>query len=373
MNEITPTEEGCLARQQKLARAMQTANLDLVVLTRGESINWLTGVFLGPLFEPTAAIDTTGMVTLVLPNRKLEMPAVADRVVGYESKWLSTMRNDQRHASSHALAEAIGTPPERVATEFSKFDSYLAHQHWAVAPGIVWSDIEPMLFQLRRKKHADELAMLNRANEANRAMYEHAREIVKPGINELEVYSQLHAIAVEQLGEPLAYFGQDFRCAARGGPPRNRICEAGELYILDLGVGYRGYFSDNARTIAVGGEPTAEQQMAWENISDVFSLVQNTVAHGVSCKALFERVQQLLDGAELGVFNHHLGHGVGLAPHEGPHLNPNWDDTFAEGDFFTAEPGLYDDTLRQGIRLEQNYVVTADGVELLTDWPLGLV
>jgi Xaa-Pro aminopeptidase len=67
-----------------------------------------------------------------------------------------------------------------------------------------------------------------------------------------------------------------------------------------------------------------------------------------------------------------LGHGVGLAPHEGPHLNPYWDDTLAEGDFLAVEPGLYHDDLRVGLRLEQNFLVTASGVELLTDWPLDL-
>ena len=61
---------------------------------------------------------------------------------------------------------------------------------------------------------------------------------------------------------------------------------------------------------------------------------------------------------------------MGLAPHEGPHLNPNWDDVFEVGDYFTAEPGLYHDDLRQGLRLEQNYVVTESGAQLLTDWPL---
>ena len=66
------------------------------------------------------------------------------------------------------------------------------------------------------------------------------------------------------------------------------------------------------------------------------------------------------------------GHGVGLAPQEGPHLNPRWDDTFTEGDFFTVEPGLYHEELRLGIRLEQNYLVTSEGVTLWTDWPLEL-
>jgi Xaa-Pro aminopeptidase len=45
---------------------------------------------------------------------------------------------------------------------------------------------------------------------------------------------------------------------------------------------------------------------------------------------------------------------------------------FEEGDVFTAEPGLYGEELRAGIRLEENYVVTATGVEKLTSYPLEL-
>jgi Xaa-Pro aminopeptidase len=88
---------------------------------------------------------------------------------------------------------------------------------------------------------------------------------------------------------------------------------------------------------------------------------------------LFDMAQKELDKNLPWFFNHHLGHGVGLAAHEGPHLNPNWDEHFVEGDYFTVEPGLYHDELRQGIRLEQNYLATATGVELMTPWPLGLV
>ena len=120
------------------------------------------------------------------------------------------------------------------------------------------------------------------------------------------------------------------------------------------------------------GSPTDKQQEAWGRIAEVFPLIEATVKPGVSCKALFEEVQAMLADAQPWLFNHHLGHGVGLAPHEGPHLNPNWDDTFEAGDFFAAEPGLYHEELQHGIRLENNYVVTETGVELVTDWPLGL-
>jgi len=60
---------------------------------------------------------------------------------------------------------------------------------------------------------------------------------------------------------------------------------------------------------------------------------------------------------------HHLGHGVGLQPHEYPHLNPHWDDVLLEGEIFTAEPGIYSNELAAGIRLENQYLVTSDGVK----------
>ena len=78
------------------------------------------------------------------------------------------------------------------------------------------------------------------------------------------------------------------------------------------------------------------------------------------------------DWAPVGKFPHHLGHGVGLQPHEYPHLNPKWDDVLLEGETFTAEPGLYGPQLNGGIRLENLYHVTATGVENLIAAPLEL-
>jgi Xaa-Pro dipeptidase len=357
----------CRRRQQRLLAEMERAGLKLVLLTRRESVQWLTGIYLPPRFAPAAAIDISGQVILVLPSRQASLECAADEVVSYEEKWHSTLRDEQRAASNEVLLATLQRRTGRIGGEWSQLGPRLLAEF-----GGDVENVEPLMFRLRRRKQPDELRMLQRANDANRAMFSHAREIIEPGINELEVYNQLQAVAVRELGEALTYFGQDFRANARGGPPRNRQVQDGELYILDLGVGFRGYHSDNARTISVGGQPTDEQQLAWQRIVEVFPLIESSVRPGASCRSLFEEVQALLDRSAPWVFNHHLGHGVGLAPHEGPHLNPRWDDVFAEGDFFTAEPGLYHDSLQHGIRLEENYVVTADGVRRLTDYPLGL-
>ncbi len=72
------------SRQQRLVEQLQGRKCGLAVLLRPESIQWLTGAYVGPLFHPVAAIDDEGQVTLVLPSRKVESAAVADRVLSYE-------------------------------------------------------------------------------------------------------------------------------------------------------------------------------------------------------------------------------------------------------------------------------------------------
>ena len=140
----------------------------------------------------------------------------------------------------------------------------------------------------------------------------------------------------------------------------------------DLGPAVRGYYADNCRSFAVDRKPTDLQLETWQSIVDVLSMVEATVRPGVSCRDLYQQAKDTLDQVRPDAFFHHLGHGFGIFPHEAPHLNPNWDDKFEEGDVFTAEPGLYFDGLNAGIRLEQNYRVTADGVERLTSFPLEL-
>src|SRR5690606_7230030 len=109
---------------------------------------------------------------------------------------------------------------------------------------------------LRRRKDDDELAMIHHAIGCTERMYMVAREIIEPGIDELEVYGRLHAAAVDAAGEPLSAFGNDFQCGTMGGLPRRREAQAGELYILDLGPAYRGYYADTCRTFAVDRQPT---------------------------------------------------------------------------------------------------------------------
>ena len=362
--EVQP--DACRQRQARLQQIMQERGVDLAVVTLPEHVQYLAGPRFGPLFQPVAALTAEGHLTLVAPARRLPEIHAADEVLTYEAQWHSTLRNDQRAEAICVLEQSVSfRGVNRVGVEFSSSSRHLS---WIGE----FVDLEPDFYRLRRCKDSAELQLIRKAIDGTQRMYERAREIIEPGINELVVFNELQAAAVKEFGEPLTGTGNDYRCNARGGPPRDREAAAGELYILDLGPAFRGYFADNARTIAVT-EPTDLQLEAHAYCMRVLQHVEANVRPGKSARELFQEAEEILRQAPVGEFNHHLGHGIGLFPHETPHLNPHWDDVFQKGDVFTAEPGLYAPELQAGIRIEDDFLVTDEGIERLTHFPHELM
>ena len=365
--------ETCRVRQRRLRERLAPAAPDLVVLTSPEHVQYLTGHRWDYRWgrAPLAAIDAAGELLLVCPDKVVDA-AAADDVRTYESKWRSTLRLDQRQASAAVLADWLSgrTVPRRVAVEYSACCPHVTR----LFPGAELVDVDPLLWDLRRRKDADELGLLRRATDATGAMYRTARAMIEPGVSELAVFSALQGAAVEACGEMLTDTGNDYASGVRGGAPRARGARAGELYILDLGPAYRGYFSDNARTVSVDRRPTDPQAAACERVCGAFQIVERMGRPGVSCRDIYAEVHAWLNGVpSLGSWNSHLGHGIGLFVHETPHLNPSWDDTLEEGDVIAVEPALYGPDLGVGIRIENDYLVTPTGLELLSPFPLGLV
>jgi Xaa-Pro aminopeptidase len=373
MNGGTPLLDlaACRRRQARLRECLATAGADVAVLVAPEHVEYLTGHRWDWRFAPLVAVEVGGDVLLVCPDKPVEQAAAAE-VRTYEAKWRSTLRSlaDQRAAAAAVLAEWLGSRPaaRRVGVEFSACPRQVLERLDAAE----CHDIDADLLRLRRRKDADELVNLRRAITASGAMAARAREIVGPGVNELVVFSALQAAAVESCGEMLTATGNDYACGVRGGPPRDRACVAGDLFILDLGPAYRGYFADISRTLAVDGRPTDEQAAACERVCAALALVERIARPGVACRAIYEEVREWLAGAAVGSWSSHLGHGIGLSVHETPRLNPHWDDVLEEGDVIAVEPALYDPRLACGMRIENDYLVTATGLELLSPFPLGL-
>jgi Xaa-Pro aminopeptidase len=357
-------------RQKRLLALMEKRRYDVIVVGAPHHVYYFTAHWTGWQHLSAFLLFADGrslLVTANAPNKS----AAADEVIAYDANAMSTLRDDQAWTIGRLIVDTMRhRAVKRIGADASVVTSQVALGFDGPREAV-----DEELWQMRRVKDADELELMKKAVACCDAMYARAAEIIEPGISEIEVYAQLHEAAVFEAGEPLApaYLGNDFACAAPGGPPRgDRAAKAGELYILDLGPGYRGYLSDNARTFAVNRKPTDAQFRAWEQVTGVFRIVEAMARPGVRCIDIFRAIDDYLKGSGGPGMTHHLGHGVGLSPHEYPHLNPEWDDVLQEGEIFTAEPGIYAPELNAGLRIENEYRVTATGVVNLVQAPLAM-
>jgi Xaa-Pro aminopeptidase len=357
-------------RQRRMLDVLQRLKLDAIVVGDPQHVYYLSAFRPSWLHFGGFILWADGRSLLVSPNEPAPNTA-ADDIVAYEANWFSTLRQEQPAAVAEKLLEGLrGRKAKAIGIDASAVCSQVANGFEGTC-----TPIGPDLWQLRRRKDPDELALMKKAIRSCEAMYALAREIIVSGIEELEVFTRLNAAAVAAAGEPLsALLGNDYACAEKGGPARGgHRADAGELYILDLGPAYRGYFSDNARTIAVDRKPSEAQLQAHAAVVAALQIVERMAKPGVRCRDIFAAVDDHFRRTRGTGLPHHLGHGVGLQPHEYPHLNPKWDDTLIEGEIFTAEPGQYAPDLAAGIRLENQYLVTGSGVECLVHAPLELV
>jgi Xaa-Pro aminopeptidase len=353
------TEAGCRQRQSQLKEALAQTGYDAAILGDRAAIHRLTGHWTRDIFQSLLLIRTAGQSLLATPVECAET-VTADQTVVFQASPYGTLEDDQSQLALKAIASHI-TGLKRIGTD-------------SAAQGLVAGsdNIDPLLRRAKRSKLPDEIAVISQGIKGCEAAYTLAKTIIRPGLTEISLYAQLLAAATEAVGEPIGEFGNDFQAGTPGGPPRGRAMQSGELIPLDLGVVVRGYHSDLCRTFIVGPDITPLQHEAHEKVAAALHFVEQTVRPGVSCRELYHQVAQMLHSPRGWSFPHHLGHGIGLCAHESPRLNPAHDDIFEEGDVFTAEPGLYAPELAAGIRIEQDYVVSRDGLVRLSQYPIQL-
>jgi len=358
------TLEGCKKRQELFRTEMVRLEIQTAIVSARENIYYLSGYLAPPFFDTALVFEAHG--ESVIFGQITDKPPAIDRLIPFESQRLATLRLDQSAGICEAVRRELGVPRGKLGCDYAG-----SSLHIGSASDDRIADLDPVFWRLRRRKHDDELALINKAVSITAACYRKAFEIIAPGISELEVFAELRKTAVLEAGEELTTFRTgDYQCGTPGGAPRAREARSGELYILDIGLAYRGYWADNCRTFPVDRSLTPEQERAFGRVEEALSFVESEARAGVSCRTLYEEVSTMLAEAKPARFSHHLGHGFGLSVHERPKLNPHWDHYLAAGDCIAVEPGLYHEMLSGGLRLEQDYLVTETGVDRLTSFPL---
>ncbi len=367
------TVEGCKERQRRLRERLSDEKIDAIALTDRRDIYYFTGVLLEK-FPALLFLETEGDSWLAAHTE--EGDALVDDRITYEFQTFFTLNPDPLRFLNAAVANRIKghATVSRVGLQAEAMPKILGDSLADVLRPIDWIQVDDILAELEKRKDPDEVVLLRKNIQTCLAAYNRAQEVIAPGVNELDVLAAGQQAAMREAGEVI-FHGGDYQCAELGGPARDRIIEAGELYIIDAQSSYRGYNSDICRTFLVGEKPTDLQASVYEHLAEILAEIPNLVKPGGRATELWKtldfRIREHPRFTDVGLI-HHGGHGVGLRPHEAPDINRDREGIFEVGDVFSCEPGAYCDELRCGIRVENTFLITETGVENLSEYPLSL-
>jgi Xaa-Pro dipeptidase len=254
-----------------------------------------------------------------------------------------------------AVSRACGTPPQLI-------------------------DLSKQILSMRKTKGRDEVELHRKAARKIDFSYMVASKAIKADIREADVYAAINCAVAKKFGpfenlEPHLVTG-DYVSGARtlgmGGPPTERKIKTGETLILDLQACEKGYWADTARTFVVGKRPLDKQKKLFRALLNAKRAGEEILKPGTKCGEIYRLVSKQISLAGYGDhLPHHAGHGLGLDDQEPPFFIPASQEKLEEGVVCALEPGIYNRE-SGGMRIEDNYVITKDGFEKLSKFPLRI-
>lgn len=361
------TAEGCRRRRERLwAKLDPPPESDYLLLADPIHLvyfanYWVDPISLGAGFPGYVMIRKDGHAKLLHENKAPRSTALAHAEENRSIVWYD------------GQAPAHGPRQLAVMSEVNPMRSGLRVHDRPGDP--MASQLIHTISDMRRQKDPDEIAVLKTCMRATEAGHSWARANVKPGMTELDVYSDMHAACVKAAGMPVIVYG-DFAVSPgssrRGGAPTDRVLQAGDMLILDFSVVIQGYRSDFTNTLVVGGKPSADQQQLFQLCIAAMAAGEKELRAESPCRNVYAAVRSVFEKAGVAdAFPHHAGHGLGITHPEYPYLVREANQTLLTGDVVTLEPGLYIDGIG-GIRIEHNYLITPTGFERLSNHTIAL-
>jgi Xaa-Pro aminopeptidase len=314
--------------------------------------------------------DLFGGAVLVSPDLQL---AAVDRRGRFPERPSSPGFNDTEPVDlpsvRHVLQEGIG----KIGYEDTHFTT--ADLEAVQAMGLGGNEFLPVLGvvdTVRELKEPEELRRIGAAMELTDQALTEVAATRWSGRSEREI-----ALAIDVRMRELGAEGPAFptivnsqpRNAMAHGVPSDELLGEGDIVLVDVGARLDGYASDCTRMFAIG---SLERE-----ISDVYGVLlaaQEAALAVVHSGAERDQVDaaartMIADAGYGEYFGHSLGHGVGVAIHEGPVLSPiTGQPPLATSNVVTVEPGIYIPK-KFGMRVEDLVAVTPEGCELLSSFP----
>jgi Xaa-Pro aminopeptidase len=363
-------------RHRSIRAALADERLDAIVVTSLPNVLYLTN------FTGTSAI-------VVLTADRVECLT--------DSRYVTEIERLQRELPALELTRVDGaydvTLVQRLAAlglariGFEAGHLTVARHAWMTtaleqAPGAgTLVATEGIVERSRVRKDDYEIATLREAARRLSAVAEAVLGEVGAGRTELQT-----ALAIDWRIRQGGFSRTAFETIVASGPnaalphahPGERILSEGDLVVLDFGGVYASYCVDLTRTVSIG-PATPRAREVYHAVLEAHDRAIAAVRPGASRLDIDAAARETLARYGLAeAFGHGTGHGLGVEVHEDPRITKRRpdvdtrDEAVAAGMVFTIEPGAYLPDWG-GVRIEDDVLVTADGVEVLTNVTTALI
>lgn len=246
-------------------------------------------------------------------------------------------------------------------------------------PNVWIKNLRPFIKDLRLIKSHEEVNEIKKAIEITIDGVKSLMRNVKPNMKEYEAESYFEFTCRNKGIKDYA-----FKTIAAAGKnatilhyvDNNDTIKDGDLILFDLGAQYNYYNADITRTFPANGTFSERQKEVYNAVLRVNEKVIKEIKPGVKYKELNSKARDWIaeECINLGLIKnkqevskyywHSIGHSLGLDTHDID--SENRDTVFEKGMVWTVEPGIYIEEESIGIRIEDDILVTSNGVEVLT-------
>ncbi|MBA3288528.1 MAG: aminopeptidase P family protein [Acidimicrobiia bacterium] len=357
---MTAASTGSAERLDRVRRAMTEQGVDVLLVSVGRDLPYLTGYEAMPLERLTMlVVPREGDATMVVP--RLEAPRVVKQPDVFRLRpW------EETEDPSAIVAELAG-PAGTVAVGDQMWARFLV-ELLALLPRATFRRAVDVVGPLRMVKDAAEIAALRAASAgADRvAVQLHAGDIQLIGRTEADVSAdigrRLIAEGHDKVNFAIVAAGENAASPHHHAGPR--VIGEGEIVLCDFGGTMDGYCSDITRCVVTGDVPA--------DIAEAYAVLHEAQQAGVAASTVgtpcqdVDRVgRAIIAAAGFGdFFVHRTGHGIGMEEHEDPYIVEGNGRPLEAGHAFSVEPGIYLPG-RWGMRLEDIVVATDDGPDPL--------
>jgi Xaa-Pro aminopeptidase len=356
-------------RLTQVAQAVRARGLDVLLLTPGPDLRYVTGYDAKQLERLTClAVPADKDPFLLVPQ--LELKAAQASPAGALDLEIVTWRETEHPFGM--ISSAVGGP--RSVALSDRMWALHVLQFKDVFPGAEQYLASTVLSPLRVRKSAAEIAALKAAGEAIDRVHANVPDWLKPGLTERQVGAKIaEAILAEgHVQVDFVIVGSGPNAASPHHEVSDRVIQNGDVVVVDIGGTMpSGYCSDCTRTYAMGHAPD-DFTRYYEVLYNAQETATVSVRPGVTAESVDKTARTIITDAGYGQwFIHRTGHGIGLESHEDPYIVAGNATPLEPGMAFSIEPGIYPGP--HGARIEDIVICTEDGYQRMNNTPRDLV